>query len=179
MIDEHTFDPSGAVWARGDDFYSLTEEGQKPKLFLVYVSYAKNSLSKDTEVTQQGYEITIDGEGYLKTILVPELSTNYFPRYDEENDTCCLETTEMQDRLVPLSVESFSPSAKKEGTGAPPDNGRAQENTGATASRPLANEAQRPGAAAAHAATPKRNPWLYLAVLPVILAGLYLMRKKR
>ncbi|MCL1920798.1 MAG: hypothetical protein FWG50_06925, partial [Kiritimatiellaeota bacterium] len=102
-------DSYNSVSARVDGFYSLTEEGQKPKLFLVYEFYARNYPTADTEVHQNGYEIAIDNEGYLKAIPVPELTTNYFPRYDEELDAVWMATTEMQDKLVPLAIETFDP----------------------------------------------------------------------
>jgi len=158
--DDDNWSSYNSVFARGDDFYSLAMDGQKPKLVLIYTSH--NNEGYGWVQDDSACEITIDEDGHLKAIPIPELTTQYLSPHDEGElppfdvlpphlqslvtNIPSQASIEMRKLLVPLSIESFDP---------------------------LANEAQRPGAAAAHAATPKRNPWLYLAVLPVILAAVF------
>jgi len=177
--DDDNWKSYNSVFARGDDFYSLTEDGQKPKLFLVYSYYDRNSLKEGTEVSQDGYEITIDNEGYLKSIPIPALTTNYFPRYDEENDAFLMETTEMQDKLVPLSIESFYPQKKNEDGKSPPVATAEQEGVAQVSP---SNREEKLGIRNEELGIEKQEApsrlWLYVGVIFFLSAVFYALRRK-
>ena len=112
-------DPSNDVFADVDGFYSLTRDRQKPKLVSLHSAYCKATDGR-TESQDFAHEITIDGEGYLKTIPIPELSLQYI--FDEEMEKPedvyrrqSPEIQEMRKLLVPLSIESFDPPPEKSG----------------------------------------------------------------
>ena len=175
------YDPLDYVHARGDDFFSLTEEGQKPKLFLVYSSWGRNSLAEDTEVTQKGYEITIDNEGYLKAISVPELSTNYFPRYDEKNDAFWLESTEMEEKLVPVPVVTLDPPQKDEVKEALPVATAEADVQDGEQGETASPSQTKGGGTRDDEAVPQSNRnrlWLYAVIALALFAVFYFVRKK-
>ena len=112
MLDEYTVDPSSDVFARGDDFYSLAVDGQKPKLVLIYTSYGKTD--EGNGVWRDAREITIDAKGYIETIPIPELTWHYVYGSDGHEDPPgqeppSQERLAMAKRLTPLSIESFLP----------------------------------------------------------------------
>ena len=111
-----SYDP---VFARGDDFFSLTEKGQKPKLILVYSAYGRtlNDPTYDWDISHIAWEITMDGGGYLKTIPIPELTTNIFGIFnvDKEYIECDWQPPEIYKKLVPLPLGVPQPLQDDEG----------------------------------------------------------------
>ena len=166
-----------SVFARGNDFYTLTEDGQKPKLFLIYFSRCRQ-LDGEMEFSQDGHEITIDNEGYLKTIPIPALSTNYVPREDEAG--YWLETTEMQKKLTPLSIETVHVQRKNEDEKAQPVATAEEENSG---TRNEKSEIKKPTVTGTGNEPEQQKEtnrlWLYLALaLGGLCAVFYFLRKK-
>ena len=111
--DEGQFGDGNCVAACENDFFSLTEEGQKPKLILINSEGWKifDNPAFDYEYTQDAYEIIIDGEGYLEKIPIPELTRHCFGKYNEDEDVVelNLDLPEISKKLVPLSSETCYP----------------------------------------------------------------------
>ena len=200
--DDDNWSSYNSVFARGDDFYSLTMDGQKPKLVLVFSSSLNEGYGWLHDNT--ACEITIDSEGYLKTIPIPELTNeslvphegNELPPFDVlpphlqslVTNIPSQASIEMRKLLVPLSREVFylpKPEDGKSPTVATAgQEGRAQASPPsranvAAASLPSAEDETQRLEAVATIDTPPNRLWLYLAILPIILAtGFYFLRRK-
>ena len=61
------------VYARENDFYILTEEGEKPK-FIVVADYGYDGIDNSYIAQREAYHISIDSKGYLEKIPMPEFS---------------------------------------------------------------------------------------------------------
>ena len=115
--DDDPNDEYNDVFARGDDFYSLAVEGEKPKLVLIYTSFGRTDDGRRA-CADHACEVTIDGDGYLKTIPIPELSgTGLIGSDGDENppveEPPSQETLAMRKRLTFLSIETFLPQGEK------------------------------------------------------------------
>jgi len=115
-IDGYMVDPSCYVEACPEQFYILTEEGKEPKLIafnIVYGMYEWNGHTETVTIAQQAYHITIDPEGYLKAIRMPELEGEWtFDRsYHESNNTefPIIKLKSPNDTLKPVLVQTFAP----------------------------------------------------------------------
>ena len=197
MLEEPIINPSTSVYARGDDFFTLMRDGQPPKLVYVYEGSGRNFNEDQSEYLscfQNACEITIDGEGYLKTIPIPELTVEFDAPYDEKEGVYMYpdlgeEYDALKKQLVPLpAVETFDPRSgqQKPGTDAPVTaGGSADEEDTDKVSLPNPDGqsgAKNPAAANADGkggeqGKPHRR-WPYLAILPLILAVFYFLRKK-
>ena len=174
------------VFARGDDFYSLAVDGQKPKLVLIYTR--QGWTDKGKAYIDTACEITIDSEGYLTTIPIPELSGEY-PCGDDgdeappDQEPRSPESLAMEKRLTPLSIESFLPQKDiRDRIAFLADREEAERQTVVVGDETLdavdqAN-AQHETQDAADIPPPNRL-WLYL-VLPIgiLCATAYFMREK-
>jgi len=185
-LDEYTIDPSSCVYARGDDFYSLTKDGQPQKLILAY-SWAGNEFgddfSKHIEV-QNACEITIDDEGYLKTIPFPELTWRVVDTYDGNGDIVIAEkidpkALELQKQLVPLDIEwRFPPKPEDDKS---PSVATAEQEGGAQASPP-SREGEELEIRKEESGIEKEKAnrlWLYAALALLLSAVFYFVRRKK
>ncbi|MCL1920942.1 MAG: hypothetical protein FWG50_07670 [Kiritimatiellaeota bacterium] len=191
-----SLDPSGDVWARGDDFYSLTRDGQPPKLVLIYSG--SSNVGYGIHQGHDAHEITIDDEGYLKTIPIPELTTQELVPHDGgelppldvlppnlkdivtniPSREVLEKRREMSNRLVPLSIESFDPREAQK-----PDEKKqavADDSEGrAAANREIRDEESGMEGERPREPNAPAGRWLYLAALPLVLAVLYFMRRRK
>ena len=106
------YDPN-VIFARGDDFFSLAMDGQKPKLVHIYTSYGWTSKGKGH--TDHASEVSIDSDGYLTTIPIPELSGEYHDGDDgdfPDQEPPSPESLAMEKRLTHLSIETYLPQKK-------------------------------------------------------------------
>jgi hypothetical protein len=66
-------DPMGSdIWAHENEFYTLTEEGQEPKILVIHVWRRWVSLELEEAMCQEVYHIVADDNGHLKVIHMPE-----------------------------------------------------------------------------------------------------------
>ena len=183
-MDDGSFDPSNDVCARGDDFYSLTEDGQKPKLVLVYSWNEK----KDNGVMHydKAYKITIDDEGYLKTIPIPELTVEGLYPYEGDEDAFSFpdfgpEYAMLAKRLVPLSIESFYPQKKNE-DGKPPPVATAEQEGVAQVSPSSHEGEEKLGMRNEELGIGEKKEtnhlWLYAGVVFLLVTAFYFLRKR-
>ena len=180
-IDEETFDTSNVVYARGDDFFSLIREGEKPKLVLIY-SHSMN-MNGGWRFNDDAWEITIDNDGYLKAIPIPELTTEVFVPDDEfVGDTAPPRKTQKLDyKLVPLPVVTISPSQKGESPSAVQTLRGAYERSMAEATKNASanREAELKMENDQLTIGSKINRlWLYAGILLAICAVFYFVRRK-
>jgi len=187
-LDEYTYDPSNSVYARGDDFYSLTQDGQKPKLILAYTSVYKD-WEDDLLVfkfRQSACEITIDDEGYLKTIPIPELTVDVEATQNEAENVLVIpdlgeEYDALNKLLVPLSIETSFLHNPKDGK--PPPAVTAEQEGVAQVSSSTREGEEKLGIGDKESRIEKQETpnrlWLYLTILPCILVILYLMWRKK
>jgi hypothetical protein len=182
--DEDLFGDGNCVSAKDDDFFSLTEAGQKSKLILINSDGWKifDNPAFDYEYTQDAYEIIIDDEGYLEKKPIPELTRHCFGKYNEDKDAyeLNLDLPEISKKLVPLSTEAFYPQEKdvgKEATAV----ADVQESKPASPSQ-VKGKKTVGGAVAGQdeAVSLPSHLWLYVCILLGALgAVLYFVRRKR
>jgi hypothetical protein len=111
-------EPSVFIEAGFYDFYMLTEEGSKPK----FVVITKNSFStigkrgeEDIciiEARREAHHITLDAEGYLITIPIPDFTIRLQKIYEDEfdyNEFFKIELKSPNDKLEPVNIEVFNP----------------------------------------------------------------------
>ena len=175
--DDDPNDEYNDVFARGDDFYSLAVEGEKPKLVLIYTSFGR-TYDGERDYTDQAYEITIDDDGYLKTIPIPELSeTGLLGSDGDENppveEPPSQETLAMRKRLTSLSTEYFLPQGRNENEKTIPAATEGATVQSAVVQMDAQHETQDTPA------TPSpRQLWLYLALsLGVLCNVTFFLRK--
>jgi len=106
------------IGARFSDFYTLTEEGKKPKFVVIYDDY-RRVHEDDPErfgvlVSREAYQVTIDSEGYLKTIPMPEFE--FKDHFLDIVETLPKELAEIKlkspnDTLERIPVQTFNPEA--------------------------------------------------------------------
>jgi len=95
--------------------FSLTREGQKPSL--VVSSPFRGKEDNGMTFTEDVSEVTVDNNGYLKVVPIPELSVNYSAPWDDEkwgyvSPDLGAEYDALQKRLVSVSAEMFFPTDK-------------------------------------------------------------------
>ena len=121
LIDDWRPDPSGYFWCASDGFYMLTEKGQKPKLVAIHVwrRYFGFGIPEDIYTTcQEAFYITIDDEGYLKTIPIPEFALTDVDADNEEPSLGPFPRVKLKspnDKLEPVQVETFYPKGFEKG----------------------------------------------------------------
>ena len=108
LEEEHHFDPGNYVEAGLDEFYILTEEGQEPKFISIhegerYVGYDKTESGLAT--CREVFHLTVDVEGYLKKIPIPELSVSA----EDEKGYSRMELKSPNDKLEPVQAQRFPP----------------------------------------------------------------------
>jgi len=162
------------IFARGDDFFSLTEEGQKPKLILLYSCSGRED--EGMRYSQEACEITIDSEGYLKTIPIPALTVNCLGKYNEEEEAyeVYMGDLKMREKLVPLPIVTLL--------------SQRDEGKEVAVSRLVAAFDQRRSEALARlaaeevvgkaTASPPNRLWLYVGILLALSTLVYLVRRK-
>ena len=189
-MDDGSCDPSNDVFGRFDSFHSLTRDGQPPKLICVFKFYSKEF--DGMRIMEYAHEVTIDGEGYLKAIPVPELMMEYDAPYDETKGDYIFpdlgdDYYALKKQLVPLPTETVIPNeAQKPDTDTPATAGvSADEDDKANVSLPTPSgksETKNPAVTNADGKGEEQgsppNRWPYLAILPLILAVFYFLRKK-
>ena len=97
-------------------FYILTEEGQEPKFIAIDEDgYKDHDYVEKTDfyvAWRKLYYITINPEGYLKTMLIPELSFEK-TRFNMEDENVenypKFELKSPNDKLEPVSYQMFGP----------------------------------------------------------------------
>ena len=124
-------DPSNCLIEAGmDEFYIWTEKGQKPKFVVIHDHGWRGGIFKDDDpttgifvdveeyylATRTAKHITIDPEGYLKTIPIPELSFEKRRfEYDDGDDIKDYPTLQLETptyKLEPIQVQTFSPKTR-------------------------------------------------------------------
>ena len=182
------FDPN-TVYARGDDFYSLREDGKKPKLILIYTSCSKDNGV--TTIGDEASEIILDDKGFLKTIPVPELARQYIFDQEVPEDIDSIgspEGIEMRKKLVLLTTEYFLPQKTSEDKNAPPVitaeaeiKNVVQDETQVLSTPSREKQLEKSNEEVEMEEPAKANhAWLYLALaLCTVCAILYALWKKR
>ena len=192
-IDED-IDGYNNVYARGDDFYSLTMDGQKPKLVLVYTSH--NNEGYGWLQDDSAHEITIDEDGYLKAIPIPELTTQYLSPYEGSElppfdvlpphlknivtNIPSQASIEMGKLLVPLSIESFYPQKKNEDGKSPPVATAGKEDVAQVSPSNHEGE-EKLGMRNEELGIEKEGAnrlWLYAGVVFLLATAFYFLRKR-
>ena len=103
--DMHQVADDNCVVGFPDEFYILTEDGQKPKLVVINLV---NQLDGDNKIRLRGVRhITIDAEGYLKVIPMPEMEIE--ARYSDVTHRAELKPISQKGKLEPVQVETFYP----------------------------------------------------------------------
>jgi hypothetical protein len=182
-INGDNYDRSNEVFAKVDDFYCLTRDGQKPKL--VFVFSASRKETDGIMFYNEACEVTIDSDGYLKTIPIPELSGTVLAPYPEDDDS--IGTLDVGDEykaltklLVPLSVESFYPQEKNEGENAQPV-ATADAGIGQHASPPNREEKSEIRNGESETTTQKsiHRLWLYVGIVLCVFCTVFFFLRKR
>ena len=106
-------DPTSYLEVRPNEFYILKEQGQKPKFIAIHVRY--NRVARKTIemiITQEAYHITIDPEGYLKTIRMPEFEGEWEFEDDEYRLITfpIIKLKSPEDKLEPVEAQTFIPA---------------------------------------------------------------------
>ena len=101
----------GFIVAQFGDFYVLVEEGQKPKLVVISMEWERvwdkeEGYTGEAIVSRVAYQITIDKNGELKTISMPEFE---FKNYSSYADLPAIKLKSPKDKLNPIKVETFYP----------------------------------------------------------------------
>ena len=106
--EEVYWDPNCYVEANLDEFYILTEEGQEPKFISIhdgerYVGY--NKTKSGLTMYREAFHITIDSEGYMKKIPIPELSLMNI----DGKSYSRIKLKSPNDKLEPVQAQRFPP----------------------------------------------------------------------
>jgi len=173
--DEYPIAPLNCVFARGDDFFSLIRKGENPKLALIYSWESKED--EGIKYSQDACEITMDAEGFLKTIPIPELTSEYVVVWDDIDNDRWPESPKFEYELVPLQTEAFlSPGENKyrerrqreiDGDLPPVITAEVQDGSGGI-----------PAVATLPTAGDRRYLWLYVAIALALCGVFYFVRKK-
>jgi len=175
---EDPFDINHGIYARGDDFYSLTEEGQKPKLILIYECGGSTNENPpfDYRHSQEAHEITIDDEGYLKNIPIPELTTNIFCKIDWDKEAIEINWSppEKYSKLIPLPIVTLYSPKQGEPLSAILGQREAYERLAAE----MAKGGTKPTNEKTGIESKTNHLWLYAGILLGICVAFYLVRRK-
>ena len=112
LIDGWRPDPSGYFDCNSDGFYMLTEKGQKPQLVAIHVWQRYADVPTGMATCQEAFYITIDDEGSLKTIPIPEFTLMDVDDDSEEPSLGPFPRIKLKspnDKLEPVQVETFHP----------------------------------------------------------------------
>ena len=105
---ENHFDPGCSVDANLDDFYILTEEGQEPKFISIYDGeryVGDDKTESGLAMYREAFHLTVDAEGYLKKIPIPEFTVMSFA--GKEYSWITLKSP--NDKLEPVQAQRFPP----------------------------------------------------------------------
>jgi len=186
--EDSIFDPN-TVYSASDGFFSLTREGKKPTLIASYPFRGKEfdiDFARYTE-SQDASEVTIDNEGYLKTIPLPELTWRVVDIYDKNGNIVIAskidpKKLELKKQLVPVPVTVLNPREKPENGKSSPVATTGQEG-GAQASSPSREGEAELGMRNGELGIEKEKAnrlWHYLGVSLLALCALvYFVRRKK
>jgi len=103
--DMHQVVDDNCVVGFSDEFYILTEDGQKPKLVVMNLF---NRLDGENKTRLRGARrITLDAEGYLKIIPMPDLEVEAQETYDTSQIE--VQLISPKGKIEPIQIETFYP----------------------------------------------------------------------